>query len=63
MALNILTKVDDIHCRENAIVSKFQGLFQELGKMLCEYEIKLKPDAKPYSLFTATKIPIPLRKK
>ena len=29
--------------------------------MPCEYEIKLKPDAKPYSLFTARKIPIPLR--
>ena len=28
-----------------------------------EYEIKLKSDAKPYSLFTAWKIPIPLRDK
>ena len=62
-ALNVLTKVDDIHCRENAILSKFQDLFQGLGKMPCEYEIKLKPDAKPYSLFTARKIPIPLREK
>ena len=62
-ALNFLTKVDDIHCRENAILSKFQDLFQGLGKMCCEYEIKLKLDAKSYSLFTARKIPIPLREK
>ena len=41
MAQNILTKVDDFHCRENAILSKFQGLFQGLGKIVCEYEIKL----------------------
>ena len=31
--------------------------------MPCEYKIQLKPDAKPYSLFTARKIPIPLRDK
>ena len=31
--------------------------------MPCEYEIKLKPDAKPYSIFTAQKVPIPLRDK
>ena len=33
--------------------------------MPCEYKIELKPDAKPYSLFTYTarKIPIPLRDK
>ena len=31
--------------------------------MPCEYTIKLKPDAKPYSFFTARKIPIPLRDK
>ena len=28
--------------------------------MPCEYGIQLKPDAKPFSLFTACKIPIPL---
>ena len=57
--LNILNKVHDIHCRENAILSKFQDLFQGIGKMPCEYEMKLKQDTKPYSLFTARKIPIP----
>ena len=31
--LSILTKVDDIQSRENAIISKFQDLFQGLGKM------------------------------
>ena len=62
-ALNILTKINDIHSKENTILSTFQDLFQGLGKMPCEYEIKLKPDAKPYSLFTARKIPIPLHDK
>ena len=49
-ALDILTKVDAIHSRENAILSKFSNLFQGLGKMPCKYEIKLKPDAKPWAL-------------
>ena len=28
-----------------------------------EYEIRLKPDAKPHALFTARHVPIPLREK
>ena len=31
-----------------------------MGKMPCEYEIKLKADAEPYPLLTARKIPIRL---
>lgn len=42
-ALSILVKIDDIHSKENTILSKFQDLFQGLGRMPCEYEIKLKP--------------------
>ena len=38
-------------------------LFQGLGTIKDEYEIKLKPNTKPYSLFTARKVPIPLREK
>ena len=59
-ALNILVKVDAIHSRDNFILTKFSNLFQGLGTMHCEYGIQLKPDAKPFSLFTACKIPIPL---
>ena len=42
---------------------KFPSLFNGLGLMLQEYEIHLKPNAKPHALFTARHVPIPLREK
>ena len=46
---------------EKTIPDQFPDLFTGLGNMKEHYTIKLKPDAKPYTLFTPTHIPIPLR--
>jgi len=63
MALNILTKLDNVESTTNSIPSQFPELFQGLGTMKAEYEIRIKQDAKPHALFSACRIPIPLRQK
>ena len=62
-ALNILTKVDALSNTTNSIPAQFPDLFQGLGTIKAEYDIKLKPDAKPYVLFSARRIPISLHNK
>ena len=60
IALNILTQVNAVHSMDNPIANKFPDLFHGMGTMKDEYEIKLKANAKPYSLFSARRVPIPL---
>jgi len=43
--------------------TKFPKLFQGLGTLKRDYQIQLKPDAKPYALYTARNVPIPLQEK
>ena len=62
-ALNILTKIDAVDNTTSSIPSEFPELFQQLGTMKAEYEIKLQQDAKPHALFSACRISIPLRQK
>ena len=38
-------------------------MFERLGKLGEEYDIKLKPEAVTFSLFTPRHIPLPLRTK
>ena len=52
MALQLLAKVESLHDEAAAIKSKFRQLFQGLGTMKGEYEIRLKPNATPHALFT-----------
>ena len=62
-ALDLVTKVDAIQSKTSVIQEKFPSLFNGLGLMSQEYEIRLKPNAKPHALFTARHVPIPLREK
>ena len=54
-ALQLLTKVDSV--QPGNVQQSFPKLFQFKG----DYHIQLKPDAKPYALYTARNVPIPLR--
>jgi transposase InsO family protein len=45
----------------NGVPEEFSSVFQGLGNMGEPYDIKLKPDANPYALFTPRNIPLPLR--
>ena len=60
-ALQILTQV---HAVSTPIPEQYPGLFKGLGTFKgSSYEIKLKPEAKPFALFTPRNVPLPLRKK
>ena len=63
IGLNVLTQVNAVQSVDHPIARRFPDLFHGLGTMKDEYEIKLKPDAKPYSLFSAKRVPIPMREK
>ena len=60
-ALQLLIKVDSI--QPGNVQQSFPKLFQGLGTLKGDYQIQLKPDAKPYALYTARNVPIPLRGK
>ena len=38
-------------------------VFQGLGTLSGDYQIQLRPDAKPHALFTPSNVPLPLRSK
>ena len=63
MALQLLAKVKSLQDETAAIKRKLPQLFQGLGTMKGEYDIRLKPNATPHAPFTAKNMPIPLREK
>ena len=67
-ALNLLSRVqvdrvDDIGTPLPNIPEMFPKLFTGLGKIEGDYQIKLNPDAVPYSLNTPRRVPLPLLPK
>lgn len=63
--LNFATRVDSATSTSTDIIlwEKFPRIFKGLGNPGELYEIKLKPDAKPYALFTPRHVPLLLRAK
>ena len=60
-ALHVLAQVDGI---STPIPEQYPNLFKGLGSFKGNsYNIQLKPDAKPFALFTPRKVPLPLRRK
>ncbi|KAK8772868.1 hypothetical protein V5799_012599 [Amblyomma americanum] len=59
-ALGIVKFVDEASVHQ-VVQTRFGSLFRGLGTMKGEYSIRLKPDAVPYAIHTAPRIPIPLR--
>ena len=63
-ALHLLAVVDNVGDNPAGYIKQqFLSLFTGLGTLQGDYEIKLQPDAKPFSLGTARNIPLPLRDK
>ena len=62
-ALNLAARVNTTLSSEADICQRFPKVFEVLGNLGDEFEIKLKPDAVPYSLFTPRHVPLPLRPK
>lgn len=63
MALKLLAGIDETSNPKTSVMSRYSLIFQGLGNLGEPYKIKLKPDAKPHSLFTARNAPLPLRDK
>lgn len=67
VALNLAARLDSTATTEatsaTTFKQKFPKVFQGLGDLGEEYHIRLRPDAKPYALFTPRHVPLPLRPK
>ena len=68
-ALNLATRLDETVSQsapplsERYIHDRFKKVFQGLGNLGEEFEIKLKTGATPFALFTPRRVALPLRKK
>ena len=62
-ALSILQRVNNIESNTVNPKKEFPELFQNLGRLDNTYEIKLKENAKPFSIATPRRLPLPLKDK
>ena len=67
-ALNLAVRVDATESTtptstKTEIEKQFPSLFRGLGNIGDEYEIRIKQDAKPHSIYTPRHVPMPLRPK
>lgn len=60
--LHILARINTVEQPGQSVVQTFSRLFTGLGKIDGEYTIRLKDGAKPFSLSTPRRVPIPLMK-
>ena len=47
-SLNLISRINSVYCSTDEVMKLFPHLFQGLGSLGEEYEIKLKEDAKPF---------------
>ena len=60
--LHVLARIGSVEQPGQSVVDRFSHLFTGLGKLEEEYIIQLKGGAKPFSLSTPRRVPIPLLK-
>jgi len=63
ISLNLVARVHQVEDTKASVLKGFPNLFQGLGTMGEEYEIRLKDNVRPRALHTARNVPIPLRAK
>eukprot|EP00731_Ephydatia_muelleri_P004100 Em0002g276a len=61
--LKLVTRMDTISDYSSKIMGQFPKLFQGLGNVKEPYHIQLKPNSRPYALYTARNVPFALRDK
>ena len=61
IALNLVTRVNEISDNSTDIPKMFPKFFQGLGTMGEAYSIKLKPGVQPHAIYTPRNVPLPLR--
>ena len=63
-SLQLLKRIDSAARQPSwSVQEEFPQLFQSLGKLEGEYEIKLKENATPFTLSTPRRVPLPLMKE
>ena len=62
-AIKALEIIRGINAITQSIPDQYPKLFSGLGTFKGEYTIKLRPDAKPFCLFTPRNVSLPLREK
>ena len=60
--LHILARIGSVKQSGQSTVDKFSCLFTGLGKLEGDYTIRVKEGAKPFSLSTPRRVPLPLMK-
>ena len=58
-----MTQIDHISLNHSSIINKYPKVFSGLGTLQKEFEITIRPDAKPFAIYTPRKVPLPLRQK
>ena len=61
--LNLITRLHTVNTTKQSITERYSELFQGLGEMEGEYEIRLKDEVQPFVLHTPRRIPLPLLPK
>ena len=64
-ALKLLARVNEVTAAstEDKVKNKYPQLFHGLGAFEGEYEIKIKPDAKPFVIITPRRVPLAMKPK
>ena len=61
--LKLVTRMDNISDYNRKIMEQFPKLFRGLRNVKKPYHIQLKPNSRPYALFTARNVPFVLGDK
>lgn len=64
--LKIIQRINHCEASQSSTVKiykEFSDLFGKLGSLNCEYEIKLKKGSKPFAIYSARRVSIPLHDK
>ena len=62
-ALSLLRRINEVDARESKMQDKYPELFSGLGCMKNVYTLKLCDNARPYSVSTSRRVPLPLLPK
>ena len=62
-AIRQLKLLSEVNTVQNSIPEQYSELFTGLGSIKESHKIKMKPDTKPYALFTPRHVPLSLRAK
>ena len=58
--LHLLAQIDHISWNHSSIINQYPTGLSTFKK---DFEISIKPEAKPFAIYTARKVPLPLRQK